>query len=382
MIIALLITVVFVFFVWLVFFRLKLLRWSIPWAIVSAFVGLHVLLIFLIGVRFVAPYSTDARVIQHTIQLIPRLPEPTLVTAVLVEPNASVKKGQPLFQFDRRPYQYQVDELEAELAKAKQDVRELDADLEVARQKVVKAKSELEYARYQEKLALRLARTGAGPEEDAQKWTAQSKVAEASVQEGTAEVERARLRYESQIGGVNTNVAATEAKLQQAKYYLDNTTLVAPEDGRIVNLQVRTGMVAGIVRVGAIASLICDADRYLLANYNQEVLKYVEPGQPVEIALARYPGQIFKGTVEAIWPSGAGQLLPSGTLPTFKPPPPEVPQGQFAAAIRFDDPDASKFWIGAQGAAAIYTGGGGFAALRRIGIRAYSWLNWLYPIPF
>jgi hypothetical protein len=40
------------------------------------------------------------------------------------------------------------------------------------------------------------------------------------------------------------------------------------------------------------------------------------------------------------------------------------------------------FPIGAGAAAAIYTGGGGFAALRRIEIRAYSWLNFLYPLPF
>jgi len=37
--------------------------------------------------------------------LTPRLSEPTLVTAVLVEPDVPVKKGQPLFQFDRRPYE-------------------------------------------------------------------------------------------------------------------------------------------------------------------------------------------------------------------------------------------------------------------------------------
>jgi len=67
---------------------------------------------------------------------------------------------------------------------------------------------------------------------------------------------------------------------------------------------------------------------------------------------------------------------------TFNPPPPEIPQGRFAVAITMDDPEQAKFPIGAQGAAAIYTSGGGFAALRRIDIRAYSWLNWLYPMPF
>ena len=382
MVIALLITVGFVFFVWLVFFRLKLLQWSIAWGVVSAFVGLHVLLIFLVGVRFVAPYSTGAVVIQHTIQLTPRLSEPTLVTAVLVEPNVPVRKGQPLFQFDRRSYEYKAQQLEAQLAKAKQDVLVLAADEAVATQKAAAARSQLEYASYQARLALGLAKQGAGPEEEAQKWAAQMKVAEAELKQAGAEIERARLRYQSQIGGVNTSVAMAQAELDQARFYLDNTIMVAPEDGYVVNLQVRPGMVAGDVRFGAIASFVCDAGRYVLATYDQEVLKYVESGQPAEVALDRFPGQIFPGTVESIWPSGAGQLLPSGALPKFTAPPPEVPQGRFAVSVILDDPDQSKFWIGAQGASAIYTGGGGFAALRRIGIRAYSWLNFLYPIPF
>jgi hypothetical protein len=43
-----------------------------------------------------------------------------------------------------------------------------------------------------------------------------------------------------------------------------------------------------------------------------------------------------------------------------------------------------EFPIGAQGTAAIYTSGehGDWAALRKISIRAHSWLNWLYPINF
>jgi multidrug resistance efflux pump len=383
MILALLIIVVFGFFAWLVFFRLKLLQFTITWGVVSAFVLAHALLIFLIGVRFVAPYTTEAKMIQPTIQLVPRLPEPTLVTEVLVTPNVPVRKGQPLFAFDRRPYEYKVRQLEAELARATQDVRVLKADEEVANEKVAQARSELEYAAYQQRLASGLAKSGAGAEEEAQKWDAQKKVASAGVREALAALERARLRYQSEIDGVNTTVAAVQAQLAQAQYYLDNTTLVAPEDGIVVNLQVRPGMVSGDYRIGAIASFICDADRYLLGSYDQEVLKYVKLGQPVEVAFDLYPGQIFAGKVESIWrANGVGQLLPSGVLPNFEPPPPEAPQARFAVRISLDDPDASKFPIGAQGASAIYTGGGGFAALRRISIRTYSWLNWLYPIPF
>jgi multidrug resistance efflux pump len=381
MVIGLLI-VVYVFFIWLIFFKLKLLQFSIAWAIVSVFVGLHLLLIFVIGLRFVTPYSTDAKIIQHTIQLVPRLSEPTLVTAVLVEPNVPVKKGQPLFQFDRRVYEYKVAQLQAQLAQAKQNVGVLKANVEIAEQAVAKAQSEQAYAQYQQQLEQRLAQDETVREVTAQKWDAQLKMAEATVKKALAEVEVARLNYESEIGGVNTTVAQVQAELAQAQFYLDNTTLVAPEDGYLFNLQVRPGMVSGDVRVGAIASFVCAADRYLLATYYQENLKYVQRGQPVEAALDLYPGQIFTGKVDSIWQgSGQGQLLPSGTMPKFDPPP-TVPQGRFAVKIVLDDKDPAKFPIGTQGAAAIYTSGGGFAALQRIGIRSYSWLNWLYPISF
>ena len=55
--------------------------------------------------------------------------------------------------------------------------------------------------------------------------------------------------------------------------------------------QVRPGMVSGIYRIGGIAALIADADRYLLATFYQENLKYVRPGQPVEVAFDLYPGR-------------------------------------------------------------------------------------------
>jgi len=375
----------FMVFVWLVFFKFKWLKFSVAWAIFSAFIIVHVLLIFMIGLRFMTPASNNAKVVQHTIQLVPRLTEPTLVSAVLVEPNRPVKKGQTLFQFDRRPYEFKVQQFEAQLAQAKQNVQILKADIDVATQKLSKTQSETVYARYQQNLATSLASKGAGPEEDAQRWDAQLKVNEAAVKETSAELDRAKLRYQSEINGVNTSVAEAEAGLALARYYLDNTTLVAPEDGYIVNLQVRPGMVAGDYRFGAIASFVCDDGRYLLAAYFQEVLKYMTNGQPVEVALELYPGQIFRGKVQSIWKaSGEGQYLPSGTLPVFRPEPPKIPQGCFAVAILFDDPDQSKFPIGAQGVAAVYTQGmkGPWAALRRISIRVTSWMNWLYPMPF
>jgi hypothetical protein len=104
----------------------------------------------------------------------------------------------------------------------------------------------------------------------------------------------------------------------------------------------------------------------------------------VEVALALYPGQIFPAKVEGIWKaSAAGQYLPSGRLPHFIRKPAEIPQSQYAVKIVLDDPDQSKFPIGAQGSAAIYTTGmtGAWAAIRRVIIRKDTWANWLYPLP-
>ena len=141
MVAALVITVGYVILVWLAFFKFKVAKFNILWGIATFWVGVHVLLVFLIGMRFSQPYTTDARVVRHTIQLVPRLPEPTLLTDVLVKPNAPVKKGDPLFCFDDRLYRFRVDELEAQLVAARQHAQVLAANVEVAAQQVKVAKA-------------------------------------------------------------------------------------------------------------------------------------------------------------------------------------------------------------------------------------------------
>ena len=313
------------------------------------------------------------------------MPEPTLVTKVLVEENMPVKKGQPLFQFDRRPYEYKVAQLEAQLAEAKQNVLVLQSNVEAATQTAARAKVELDYQQYQKAMFDKLAQEQAVRGEDVVQRATTVAAAQATHDGALAELEIARLKYKSQVDGVNTAVANVEAQLRQARYYLDNTTLVASEDGRIINLQVRPGMVSGIYRIDGIAALIVDADRYVLATYYQENLKYVRPGQSAEVSLDLYPGQIFPGKVDSIWRgNGVGQYLPSDEIPKFQPPAPNISQGQYAVKILLDGDNQPDFPIGAQGTAAIYTSGehGAWAALRKISIRTHSWLNWLYPINF
>ena len=383
MMIGILVLVIASIAFWIVFFRLKLLRLTPGWIFGFSVFFLHLALIFVIGLRFVTPYSTNATVIQHTVQLVPRLSEPTQITEVLVDDNSEVKKGDPLFRFDRTIYESRVNQLKAQLAAARQNVRVLETNIDSAVDRVAQADAALAFSTNQMHAYDDLVKKGVGRADQAVKWQDTVKADTAALNGAKADLEVAKLQYNSTIDGVHTSIANLEADLQQAQYYLDNTTLVAPEDGRIINLQVRPGMVSGIYRIGGIAALIVDEGRYLLATFYQENLKYVKPEQYVEVAFDLYPGQIFKGRVESIWKaSGQGQLLPSSDIPKFGPVSPDVPQGQYAVKIVMDDPDQSQFPIGAQGSAAIYVNGdtGAWAALRKVAIRMHTWLNWLYPL--
>jgi hypothetical protein len=49
--------------------------------------------------------------------------------------------------------------------------------------------------------------------------------------------------------------------------------------------------------------------------------------------------------------------------------------------VVFDDPENTFLPAGAHGAVAIYTGRSeGFTIMRKINIRMYSWMNFLFPL--
>jgi multidrug resistance efflux pump len=123
---------------------------------------------------------------------------------------------------------------------------------------------------------------------------------------------------------------------------------------------------------------LVEATGTVVALYRQNELHQVEPGNEAEFALETYPGQIIKAKVNSIvWASGAGQILPSGTIPM---------SGVLAApaqrfAVKFDVADKDKdlfLAAGAAGDAAIYTEHAQFLhILRKVIIRVGSYMNYL-----
>ena len=379
MLIAVGIVVTYIVFVWLVFFRFRLLKFNIVWGIVGFWVGVHMLLIFLIALRFFQPFSMDGHVIRPTIQLVPRLPQPTILKEVLVTANQQVKSGDVMYQFDKTIYEANLATNQANLVQAQQNAKMLDVDVEQAKDALLEAQANRTFAQEEVNRYTDLVPKGGARQETLDKWTQQLAAADAQVSEAQANITKAELARDAKIDGINAQVYGAQAEVAKSQYYLDQTTIRAPEDGVIITQQARPGLVVGNRRIASLAVLVADADPYLLATFYQEHLKFVEPGQEVEIALDIFPGQIFKGSVEAVWwGTGQGQIKPSGNVPTFRFP---KVQGRIAVQIKVDDPALKRFPAGVHGAVAIYTGlGKGFEPLRRINIRLYSWANLLFPL--
>jgi membrane fusion protein (multidrug efflux system) len=383
MTVALLILGVYAIFMWLVFYKFRWLKFNIAWGVVTFWVGFHVLFLLVVFLRFYTPYTIDGHVIRQTIQLAPRLPHPTMLEEVFVAQNQKVKKGDKLYQFEQTLYAAQLAEAQANLVGAEQNAKILVENVDQARDSLDEANANETYAQQQVNRYSDLVPKGGAKQETLDEWTSKLASAKAQVSEAEADLKKAQLAVDAQIDGVNSEVAAAQSQVAQARYYLDQTTIYAPEDGVIISQQARPGLVVGGFRVGAIAGFIADADPYFLATFYQEHLKFVEPGQPVEIALDIYPGQVFTGKVKAIWDgTGQGQIVPHGQVPEFLF---MKPQGRFAVEIDLDaNPALKRYPAGAHGAAAIYTGGGGnwVAVLRRVNMRLYSWANFIIPFDF
>lgn len=379
MLVAVGITLFYIIFIWLVFFKVRLLRFNIYWGVVSFWIGAHLLLIFLVMLRFYQPMTLDAHTVRPTIQIIPRLTQPTLLTEVLVEPNTLIAKGEPLYRFDDTVYKLQVREAEAQLAAAEANAVTLDQNVTLAEETVEQAKAKLAFSQAQQTRYSNLVPQGGARQDDLDRWNEQVAEDTASLHQAEINLEKAKTEQSSKVDGVNTGVVQAQAQLEEAQYFLNNTTIYAPEDGMIVSQQARPGLVVGEIRLGAIAAFITDEDPYILATFRQQNLKFVQPGQDVEIALDLYPGEILTGHVEAIWwATSQGQFLPSGRLPEFVLP--RLP-GFIAVQISFDAPDAQRIPTGGHAAVAIYTGGAkSYEFLRRINLRLYSFANFIRPL--
>jgi multidrug resistance efflux pump len=114
---------------------------------------------------------------------------------------------------------------------------------------------------------------------------------------GQAELDRARESLGPK-GADNPQLREAMAALQQARLDLSRTDVLAPSDGLVTNLQLTTGQYAAEGQ--PLLAFIDIRDYWVSAEFRENSLGNVKPGEQAEITFDVLPGRIYQGTVENI----------------------------------------------------------------------------------
>ncbi len=418
---------------WLVFKKFKL----VPVTTYTVCTAILVGIIFLLGLAIVLslchPASHDGRLYSTITQLVPQVRGK--VVAVPVKSNEPLKAGDILFEIESRPYQLEVERLEAVLASMEAKAEQLAARLvtaqaatEVARSNLLVSESEndrqariaLQSAQAQivqtqsrltlanaslarsrelqgsgavsrEELDVDIAKVGSLEAELSQAQSAE-RSAQETLESGGARLKAAQdelkraeaMEHEAQIaldaesGGMNPEVRQAIADLEGKRWELEQTTVRAPSDGYVTHVTLRPGQMATPFSAGSSMLFVPSEKQWLVATFAQTAAVGLEPGLEAEIAFKAYPGQIFRAKVARILPiNPEGQLIVNGQLQTATA---ASAPGNVAVAFEYgDDVVALKLPSGAQASIAVYTHHfHALAIVRKLILRIKSWENYLF----
>ena len=371
---------VYAFFVWLIFFKFKWLPWNTVSQVIVITIPIVALTTMILLLNVFVPSSNDVRIVKYVINVVPQVGGRVL--EVPVEPNRPVKKGEVLFRIDPTPYALAVKGLEAQLANALANGRELDEQVggaaggvaaargavQQADARVREVQARVELARKRVEQNRELVKTGAGDRYALEAAEADLKTSEAQLDtargvlaqsRGTETQARAserqvRQRIGGKVGADYAPVAQVRAQLENARWQLEQTTVLAPADGYAINVQLRPGSFTAAFPITPAMTFVENAYQ-VIALYHQNELHQVKPGDEAEFILATHPGHVFKARVDSIvWAQGQGQIANTTQLPTTGYGP--ILPGRFPVKLIVDERDAGIFLpAGAMGDGAIYT---------------------------
>ena len=295
----------------------------------------------------VNPWTRDGQVRAYVVQIAPRVSGP--IVELPIVNNQFVKSGDVLFQIDPRTFRVALEQAQAELANTSNNYTALseqiiaaEASVDAARSAVQQAaasikeadsnlvKNRAEFKRQQEMLPRKATSEKAFQQAEAnyrvsvqQRATAVAGLAQSKANLHKAEANLAEARANRGAAGEeNPQVRAALADLEQAELDLEFTTVRAPVDGYVTNLNLRVGsqMVANQPALALI-----DVRSYWVTGYFREnYIADVRPGDRAVVTLMTYPDRPLTGRVTSVgWGiaqddgSTGFQLLPN-VAPTFE----------------------------------------------------------------
>ena len=306
----LIILTLYILLAWLLSSKLKLVKWGWVSGSVVTIGGAFILAVFLALFNYLTP-SGNFTVVSRITEVTPNVSGQ--VIDIPVKLNVPVKAGTVLFRIDPAPFQYKVQNLEASLAQANQQVKQLKANYEQASANVEGLSKQLAYLNQRLEDIQQLTGEQALSVFREQDTQVRQETTQWQLQAAKAAQENAKLAMDSEIGGVNTTVAKIEAQLADAKWELEQTTVRAPADGAVTLLALTVGDRA--LQARSVMSFIITDEVMLVGMFSPNAFETVKPGASVKLVFDDRPGRIYHAKiVEIPLGVGQGQIAVSGTL--------------------------------------------------------------------
>jgi len=203
------------------------------------------------------------------------------------------------------------------------------AQAEAARQRAAAAASQVNESQAAQRTAAETARRA-----EVQIGAARAQVQEAQGRLAGANTAPQQIAAsQAQAQTASASLEQLRAAVEQAELELSYTKLYAPDDGRVTNKSVEEG---ALVQPSQPLMAIVPGDVWVTANFKENQIGNVRPGQPAEITVDAYPDKVFKGHVDSIQ---------AGTGARFSLLPPENATGNYVKVVQrvpvkivFDEP--------------------------------------------
>tara|TARA_R100001377_G_scaffold78562_1_gene56360 strand:+ start:2574 stop:3701 length:1128 start_codon:yes stop_codon:yes gene_type:complete len=324
-----------------------------------------------------APWSDQARVQTYVIPIVPQVSG--RVTEVMVKQDQIVSPGDILFKIDPSDYELAVENAEAALELAGQEIGAGMASVVTAQAQLVVAETNVEHVNAQSARVFEMEEKNVLSHSDGDKARAAIKQSKAQVISAEANLDKAKQALGKE-GNDNPRIRAAMAQLKKAQLDLSRTVVLAPSFGGITNLQIDTGFYA---KAGAASMTFIEGDNaWVQVNLRENNLANLAIGNSVEIALDVNPGAIYQGKISSIgFAVDTSSTSAVGGLATVESKTGWLRDAQrFPVMITFDDDSTKgKRRLGGQADVQIYTGDNWFVnSLGWLWIRVLSILSYVY----
>jgi multidrug resistance efflux pump len=324
-----------------------------------------------------APWSDQARVQTYVIPIVPQVSG--RVIEVLVKQDQIVAPGDILFKIDPSDYELAVENAEASLEMAGQEIGAGMASVVTAQAQLVVAETNVEHVNAQSSRVFEMEQKNVLSHSEGDKARAAIKASKAQVVSAEANLDKAKQSLGKE-GNANPRIRSAMAKLKKTQLDLSRTVVLAPSLGGITNLQIDTGFYA---KAGVASMTFIEGNTaWIQVNLRENNLANLAIGNSVEIALDVNPGTIYQGKISSIgFAVDTSSTSAVGGLATVESKTGWLRDAQrFPVMITFDDDSTKgKRRLGGQADVQIYTGDNWFVnSLGWLWIRALSILSYVY----